>query len=188
MINIKSKDEKVCISQTYSVTDEVCERINGNLDRFMACLKDMHINYEAMSLVLNKDLLLYKEMESVSEKDIRVFKTMCNTVMDFIEKLPVPQPLKKSVEPAINVPAQPIDAQVSENLKFCESVLKEYNETEDEFGIIGAIIYCGSDDKEIALPCGCINRELFRELLTLYVEKYGNGNYNQAKPAKSTAS
>lgn len=171
MINIKVVNGKIWISQTYSVTDEVCEKINGNLDRFMACLKDMHINYKAMSLVLNKDLLLYKEMESVSEKDIKVFKTMCNTIMDFIEKLPVP-------EPAIDAPAQPIDRQVSENLKFCESVLEEYNETEDEFGIIGAIIYCGSDDKEIAMPCGCVNRQLFRELLTLYVEKYGNGNKN----------
>lgn len=177
MINIKAKDGCVCLEQTYPTTKEMVEKINNNLDRFLACLRDVHVNYR-MTCTKNEELMLYKEMESVSEKDIKVFKTMCYTVMDFIEKLPVPQPLKKSVEPAIDVPAQPIDKQVSENLKFCESVLEDYNETEDEFGIIGAIVYCGSDDKEIALPCGCINRELFRELLTLYVEKYGNGNKN----------
>ena len=169
MINIKSKDGYVCLEQTYPTTKEMIEKINNNLDRFLTCLKDMRITYY-VTCTESKELMLYKEMESVSEKDIRVFKTMCNTVMDFIEKLPVPEPAKEL--------AQPIDKQVTENLKFCESVLEEYNETENEFGIIGAIIYCGSDDKEIAMPCGCIDRELFRELLTLYVEKYGNGNKN----------
>lgn len=176
MINIKVVNGKIWICQTYPVTDEVCEKIKYHIDRVIACLKDMRVNYS----LTEEELVLYKEMESVSEKDIKVFKTMCNTVMDFIEKLPVPKPV-------IDVSVQTIDKQVEENLKFCKSVLEEYDETEDDFGIVGAIIYCGSDDKEIAMPCGCIDRKLFRELLTLYVEKYGNCNKNK-KSAESTAS
>lgn len=181
MINIKSRNGGICLEQTYPATKEMVEKINNNPDRFHVCLKDMRINY-CMTCIENKEFMLYKQMPSASEKDIKIFKTACDTVMDFIEKLTVPVP-----EPAKEL-AQPIDKQVSENLEFCESVLEEYDGTEDEFSIIGAIVYCGSDDKEIAMPCGCIDRELFRELLTLYVEKYGNGNKNQAKPAKSTAS
>lgn len=168
MINITTKDGRICMSQIYPVTDETVEKMHASLNAVNVCLKDMRVNYH----LINRDLKLYKvaNEDTVSEKDIKVFKVACDTVMDFIEKLPVLEPAKEL--------AQPIDKQVSENLKFCESVLKDYNETEDEFGIIGAIIYCGSDDKEIAMPCGCINRELFRELLTLYIEKYGNGNKN----------
>lgn len=173
MFNIRPKDGKVCISQTYPTTTEMVEKINKNFDRFLACLKDMHINY-CTTCVENEELMLYKEMDSVSEKDIKVFKTTCNTVMDFIERLPTSEPAKEAGKEIDN------SEKISENIEFCKSILKIYDKTEERFEIsmrLGAWIICGLDEAGVALPCGSVSKELFRDLLTSYVEKYGNGNY-----------
>lgn len=59
-------------------------------------------------------------------------------------------------------------------LKFCKEVLNDFGETEEEFGILGAKLFCGPEDGSLSLPCGKIGRSLLRRMFESFIKVHSN--------------
>lgn len=88
-----------------------------------------------------------------------------NNFMSAISELELP--VDKKVK-------DPEPSQLEGELNFCKKVLNDFDETEKEFGIVGAKLLCGPENCPIQLPCGRIGRNLLRKMFESFIKVHSN--------------
>ena len=99
---------------------------------------------------------------STQEHEVELLAT---NFMSAISKLELP--VDKKVK-------DPEPSKLEGELNFCKKVLNDFDETEKEFGIIGARLLCGPENCPIQLPCGRIGRSLLRKMFESFIKLHSN--------------
>ena len=97
---------------------------------------------------------------SIQEHEVELLAT---NFMSAISKLELPTDEKK-----------PEPSQLEDELNFCKEVLNEFDETEEAFGTVGAMLLCGPEDGSVQLPYGRINRSLLRKMFESFIKVHAN--------------
>lgn len=96
---------------------------------------------------------------SIQEHEVELLAT---NFMTAVSKLELPDTKK------------PEQSQLEDELNFCKDVLNGFDETEEEWGILGATLLTGPEDGSIQLPCGRIGRSLLKKMFESFIKVHSN--------------
>lgn len=65
-------------------------------------------------------------------------------------------------------------SKLEKELSFCKEVLENFDETEEEWGIIGAELLCGPKNHPIRLSAGRISSSLLRKMFESFIKVHSN--------------
>ena len=99
---------------------------------------------------------------SIQEHEVELLATNFMTAVSKLE-LPVDKKVK-----------EPEPSQLEDELNFCKEVLNGFDETEEEWGVLGARLFVGPEDGCVQLPCGRIGRSLLRKMFESFIKVHSN--------------
>ena len=160
--------EGIIVSALVVLTDSEREKLESkDLEKTIANIaKELHVDW-AIEVGGNVYIATISKqfgpvVGSTQEHEVELLAT---NFMSAISELELPRDKKvKDPEPS----------RLEGELNFCKDVLNGFDETKEEFGIIGANLICGPEDGGIRLPCGQIGRNLLRKMFESFIKVHSN--------------
>lgn len=159
------RDEGIDVSALVVLTESERKKLeNKDLEKTITNVaKELHVDW-AVEVSDNVAIaVISKQFGSVvgSTQEYEV-EIAASNFMTAVSKLELPDEQK------------PEPSQLEEDLNFCKEVLKGFDETEEEFGILGAMLLTGLEDGCVQLPCGKIGRSLLRKMFESFIKVHSN--------------
>ena len=159
--------EGIIVSALVVLTDSEREKLESkDLEKIIANVaKELHVDW-AVEVSGNVYIATISKqfgpvVGSAQEHEVELLAT---NFMSAISELELPAIDEKKPEPS----------QLEKDLKFCKDVLNGFDETEEEWGVLGARLLVGPEDGCVQLPCGRIGRSLLRKMFESFIKVHSN--------------
>lgn len=162
---IQSIDGCVVISNIVILTVRDLEKLeNPDLqDRINNIAKDMHVDWAVETSGNESSASISRTFGPViGAEEIHDLDMATNSFMTAVYNIELPQ--TKDVQ----------TSQLEKDLIFCKKVLDTFDESEEEFGIQGAILVCGPEGSPIQMECGRIGDRLLRKMFESFIKVHAN--------------
>lgn len=161
-VNIKVVDGVLEFKALHVITESQCNKIKAgiNKQRIVKWCDDNHVSVDTERSIQSICVMTQARRE-VDTNTISEMERKMHEFLMFVDDLP-------EVDSPDDKGGQPIDETVKECLKFAKDVITGI----DEGDIDGCTIV--SEIGPLVLPCGHMSKDMLRELLVLYIDKYDN--------------